>query len=334
MADFDTSSLLYLVPLTLHALAALAFFTRSVLVRSRGGMQPSLLCRIIHPISHPLNHHHSKPQPASSSSLWGPAVRLRVASLACMALAIPTLVARVVTLQQYCRLEGRVAEKEQEEEESSLFKVMRAVRWLFYGWMLALAHPPPSPLYVSTPNPNLKNTQACSSGHVGVNAAAMAVAYTLLGVLLLQALKHFEALMRWQHQHQQHLRSLHARQQQARARRNLSYDGHTPPGCRVGGGDEGDCGADLEDAAAAGCPYPYSYDYDYGYGYPPSPPFPFPFQQPRRGGGGGGEGRGVNGKQGPAAGIGGATTTSSSTSFGSSSLASGLDSPQRYLHNR
>lgn len=30
VADFDTSSLLYLAPLTLHALAALAFFTRSV----------------------------------------------------------------------------------------------------------------------------------------------------------------------------------------------------------------------------------------------------------------------------------------------------------------
>lgn len=30
MADFDSSSLLYLAPLTLHALAALAFFTRSV----------------------------------------------------------------------------------------------------------------------------------------------------------------------------------------------------------------------------------------------------------------------------------------------------------------
>lgn len=32
MADFDTSSLLYLGPLTLHALAALAFFTRCVRV--------------------------------------------------------------------------------------------------------------------------------------------------------------------------------------------------------------------------------------------------------------------------------------------------------------
>ena len=43
-----------------------------------------------------------------------------------MALAIPTLVARVVTLQQYCRLEGKVAEKEpagQGDGSSELFKV-------------------------------------------------------------------------------------------------------------------------------------------------------------------------------------------------------------------
>lgn len=30
MAEFDSASLLYLVPLTLHALAALSFFTQSV----------------------------------------------------------------------------------------------------------------------------------------------------------------------------------------------------------------------------------------------------------------------------------------------------------------
>ncbi len=66
--------------------------------------------------------------------LWRPAIRLRVFSCVCLALAVPTLVARVVTLHQYCRLEGRVAEKEQqqqqqltgtasEEPNSELFKV-------------------------------------------------------------------------------------------------------------------------------------------------------------------------------------------------------------------
>jgi hypothetical protein len=49
-----------------------------------------------------------------------------------MALAVPTLVARVVTLQQYCRMEGKVAEKEPAPVEdgsssSELFKVRQFV---------------------------------------------------------------------------------------------------------------------------------------------------------------------------------------------------------------
>jgi hypothetical protein len=135
VADFDTSSLLYLVPLTLHALAALAFFTRSV--------HPSVTA--MHPTKPLVQHTHlihynrnSKPHP-TLPVLWRPAIRLRVFSYICLALAVPTLVARVVTLHQYCRLEGRVAEKEEQapmvagngnEDSSSSSELFKVYRYL------------------------------------------------------------------------------------------------------------------------------------------------------------------------------------------------------------
>ncbi|TFJ82830.1 hypothetical protein NSK_005837 [Nannochloropsis salina CCMP1776] len=74
-SDFDPSSFFYLLPITLHVLAGLWFFTSK---------------------QHP-------PLP-----FWRRVVCLRLFSFLCLALAVPALVARVVTLRTYCLLEGRV----------------------------------------------------------------------------------------------------------------------------------------------------------------------------------------------------------------------------------
>lgn len=274
-------------------------------------------------------YNHSKTYPHPALALWAPALRLRAASLACMALAVPTLVARVVTLQQYCRMEGKVAEKEPAPVEdgsssSELFKVSP----LCGGWSTpSQLNAPPNPTPTHT-------TQACATGHVGANAAAMAVAYTLLGVLTLQGLSHLLALARWQHQQQHGLRAAHARRRQAAARaaqRALSHDGHTPPGCPAQEGEEGLEGEEWvefwppeqeeEDAVAGGglLYYPPSY-------YAPPPPLFPPFaskQQQRQGGGGGGRQPRTPARQ-----KGGSQASAGTTSFGSSSLAS--SSPNRY----
>lgn len=49
-------------------------------------------------------------------------MRLRLFSLLCLALAVPALVSRVVTLRTYCHLDGKI---EEEVEEGSAFKVGR-----------------------------------------------------------------------------------------------------------------------------------------------------------------------------------------------------------------
>ena len=53
---------------------------------------------------------------------WRRVVRLRLFSLLCLALAVPALVSRVVTLRTYCHLDGKI---EEEVEEASAFKVRR-----------------------------------------------------------------------------------------------------------------------------------------------------------------------------------------------------------------
>lgn len=170
------------------------------------------------------------------------------------------------------------------------------------------------------------HTQACATGHAGANAAAMAVAYTLLGVLTLQALGHLLALARWQHQQQHHLRAAYTRQRQAAARaahHGLSHDGHTPPnGC----GRDGKQGEEewvefwppeQDDAAAGGLLYHPYY----------APPLFFSFNKNQQRGGGGWQPRT------PAWQKGGSWASEGTTSFGSSSLASyqSLLHPNRWV---
>lgn len=156
-----------------------------------------------------------------------------------------------------------MAEKEQEppssgggdaDANSSLFKVWEGC------WCWG-AHTPKL-----NPEPQ-QHHQACTSGHVGANAAAMAVAYTLLGMCLLQSLSHLIALARWQQEQAHRARGLHQARvrQQQQQQGAFSHDGHTPPGCppRRGGCDEA-VDSMMEDAAAGGCYY-----------YVPPPPFPF-----------------------------------------------------------
>ena len=137
-----------------------------------------------------------------------------------------------------------------------------------------------------------RHTQACSTGHVGANAACLAVAYAILGALMLQSLSHLESLARWQQQEQHRLGCLRARQR-ARARRALSHDGHTPPGCQGAEGAEDewvDFWPPEEAEAEAEEEGMYPYPYPYPCYAPPAPPFPLPFadkgsrQQQQQGG--------------------------------------------------
>lgn len=92
VSDFDPSSFFYLFPFTLHALAGLWFFTRK----------------------------QCQPLP-----FWRRVVRLRLFALLCLALAVPALVSRVVTLRTYCHLNGKI---EEEVEEGSAFKACTSAR--------------------------------------------------------------------------------------------------------------------------------------------------------------------------------------------------------------
>jgi len=75
------------------------------------------------PPSLPLSSFFSKQYPPLP--FWRRVVRLRLFSLLCLALAVPALVSRVVTLRTYCHLDGKI---EEEVEGESAFKVRRERR--------------------------------------------------------------------------------------------------------------------------------------------------------------------------------------------------------------